>query len=213
MVANKSRAQAPMPTGRITDWNHDRGFGFLESDGQRIFLHAKDFAEHYKLPEVGDRITFKMGVDKQGRPCAQKAVHVNEGGRLTSEAIILLAFLVGAPVCALLRLSATISAGALAIYAVTLSLITYLAYAWDKHRARTKGQREPEALLHLLELLGGWPGAFVAQRWIRHKCSKPGYQIVFWLIVALHEVLAIDYLRGWAGLKGALHAVGAMLGH
>jgi len=207
MAALQSREKIPMPTGQITDWNSDRGFGFLESDGRRIFLHAKDFAEHYKVPEVGDRVSFKMGVDKQGRPCAQKAVHVNEGGRITSEALFLLAFLLGAPICALVRLAGVIPGSVLAIYAVTLPSITYGVYAWDKHRARKKGQREPEALLHLLEFLGGWPGAFVAQRHIRHKCSKATYQLVFWLIVASHEFIAIDYLRGWAWLKGAAHAV------
>jgi uncharacterized membrane protein YsdA (DUF1294 family)/cold shock CspA family protein len=207
MAAPQSREKIPMPTGQITDWNSDRGFGFLESDGRRIFLHAKDFAEHYKVPEVGDRVSFKMGVDKQGRPCAQKAVHVNEGGRITSEALFLLAFLIGAPICALVRLADRIPGSVLAIYAVTLPSLTYAVYAWDKHRARKKGQREPEAWLHLLEFLGGWPGAFVAQRHIRHKCSKASYQLVFWLIVASHEFFAIDYLRGWAWLKGAAHAL------
>ncbi len=207
MAAKQSRENVPLPTGQITDWNPDRGFGFLESDGRRVFLHAKDFAEHYKVPEVGDRVRFKMGVDQQGRPCAQKAVHVNEGGRITSEALFLLAFLVGAPICALVRLARTIPGSVLAIYAVTLPVLTYLVYVWDKHRARTKGQREPEALLHLLEFLGGWPGAFIAQRHIRHKCSKATYQLVFWLIVASHEFIAIDYLRGWAWIKGAAHAL------
>ncbi|HEY4245930.1 MAG TPA: DUF1294 domain-containing protein [Lacunisphaera sp.] len=207
MAANQSRDNVPMATGQITEWNPDRGFGFLESDGRRIFLHAKDFAQHYKVPEVGDRVSFKMGVDKQGRPCAQKAVHINEGGRITSEALFLLAFLVGAPICALVRLAGIIPGSVLAIYAVTLPALTYLAYAWDKHRARKKGQREPEALLHLLEFLGGWPGAFIAHRRIRHKCSKASYQLVFWLIVAAHELIAIDYLRGWAWIKGAAHAL------
>ena len=114
MAANQSRENVPMATGQINDWNPDRGFGFLESDGRRVFLHAKDFAEHYKAPEVGDRVNFKMGVDKQGRPCAQKAVHVNEGGRITSEALFLLAFLVGAPICALIRLARIIPGSVLA---------------------------------------------------------------------------------------------------
>jgi len=41
--------------------------------------------------------------------------------------------------------------------------------------------------LHLLELLGGWPGAFLAQRRLRHKCSKRRYQFVFWLIVLAYQ--------------------------
>ena len=31
--------------------------------------------------------------------------------------------------------------------------------------------------LHTLELIGGWPAAFLAQRWLRHKCSKRSFQM------------------------------------
>jgi len=71
------------------------------------------------------------------------------------------------------------------IYAVA-SLVAFAVYAFDKGRARRDGRRVPERVLHLLELLGGWPGAFAAQRLLRHKNRKLSYQGVFWLIVALH---------------------------
>lgn len=72
-----------------------------------------------------------------------------------------------------------------AVYAV-MSIIAFAAYAVDKRAARRGDRRTPEATLHALELLGGWPGAFAAQRLIRHKNAKFGYQVVFWLIVAAH---------------------------
>ncbi len=195
-----------MPSGHITDWNPDRGFGFVESDGHRIFLHQRDFAKRHKIPEVGDHLQFELGKDKQDRPCAKKAVHVNDGGRFTSEAIFLLAFLLGAPICALVKLSSVISPAYLAVYALAISTSTYFTYAWDKNRARKKGQREPEQVLHLLEFLGGWPGAFIAQRHLRHKCSKVNYQIVFWLIIAVHQSVAVDYLRNWSVALRVMHA-------
>ena len=52
-------------------------------------------------------------------------------------------------------------------------------------------------MLHLAELLGGWPAAFVAQRALRHKISKTSYQATFWLIVALHQGVALDFLWDW----------------
>jgi uncharacterized membrane protein YsdA (DUF1294 family) len=67
-----------------------------------------------------------------------------------------------------------------------MSLITFAVYYLDKRAARLGRPRTPEATLHVLELLGGWPGAFLAQRLIRHKNAKVGYQVVFWLIVAAH---------------------------
>jgi len=201
-----------MPSGQITEWNHERGFGYVESEGQPLFLHFCDFAKRYKAPEVGDAITFEIGRDKKGRPCAQKAVHVNEGGRLTSEAILFLTLLAGPPVFALVRLSRTLTGGYLAAYWILISLVTYAVYAWDKSRARQKKYRERESMLHLLELLGGWPGAFVAQRRLRHKCSKPGFQILFWLIVGLHQFIAIDYLRDWKASHRAAYQLEEWMG-
>lgn len=66
------------------------------------------------------------------------------------------------------------------------SLLAYVAYALDKHRARRGHWRTPESTLHFLELIGGWPGAFLAQQRLRHKTVKTSYQAVYWLIVAAH---------------------------
>jgi uncharacterized membrane protein YsdA (DUF1294 family) len=78
-------------------------------------------------------------------------------------------------------LPAWIGAGYAAASALTLGF-----YGWDKRRARREEWRIAESTLHLLELLGGWPGALVAQRLFRHKTRKIPFQIVFWLIVAGH---------------------------
>ncbi|MGC1273394.1 MAG: DUF1294 domain-containing protein [Planctomycetaceae bacterium] len=69
------------------------------------------------------------------------------------------------------------------------SLIVFGAMGLDKYRAGTGGRRIPEAVLHTLELLGGWPGSLLAQRSFRHKNRKLAYQAVFWAIVAIHVVL------------------------
>lgn len=79
-------------------------------------------------------------------------------------------------------------------YAI-LSVATFVAYALDKRAARRGRPRTPEATLHLLELFGGWPGAFAAQRLIRHKNAKVSYQIVFWLIVATHAAAWMAFWR------------------
>jgi uncharacterized membrane protein YsdA (DUF1294 family) len=59
----------------------------------------------------------------------------------------------------------------------------------------------PEAKLHIMELLGGWPGAFLAQRRFRHKCSKVSYQVVFWVIALTNQLVAFDSLQGWKWMR------------
>ena len=76
------------------------------------------------------------------------------------------------------------------------SLVAFFAYWRDKRSAEQGAWRTPEQTLHLLELLGGWPGAFLAQRLLRHKTRKPSYQLVFWAIVLLHQVIWLDRLLG-----------------
>jgi uncharacterized membrane protein YsdA (DUF1294 family) len=78
----------------------------------------------------------------------------------------------------------------LLIYAVA-SVVAFVAYGLDK-RAAVRGRwRIPEATLHAMELLGGFPGAFLGQHVFRHKRAKVRYMIVFWLIVLIHGC-------GWA---------------
>jgi uncharacterized membrane protein YsdA (DUF1294 family) len=72
-----------------------------------------------------------------------------------------------------------------------MSVVAFQAYLVDKRAAVRDRRRIPETTLHLLELLGGWPGALLAQRLIRHKNAKLSYQVVFWVIVMVH-------VAGWA---------------
>jgi uncharacterized membrane protein YsdA (DUF1294 family) len=71
------------------------------------------------------------------------------------------------------------------IYLVA-SAITFLFYTLDKSAAINNRWRIQENTLHLFELIGGWPGAMVAQRLLRHKSKKQSYQIVFWITVVLN---------------------------
>ncbi len=63
---------------------------------------------------------------------------------------------------------------------------SFLAYGFDKGRAATGGRRVPERTLHLLAVVGGWPGALAGQRRFRHKTRKIPFLIVFWSLVVLH---------------------------
>ncbi len=94
-----------------------------------------------------------------------------------------------------------LSVAALAVLVVS----GFHVYRSDKRRAEAGEWRVPEVMLHFTELIGGWPGAFLAQRIVRHKISKTSYQILFWAIVLIHQFVALDFVMGWRLTKGALH--------
>ena len=73
-----------------------------------------------------------------------------------------------------------------------MSVVCFGTYLRDKRKARNGQWRTPESTLHLLELLGGWPGGLAAQLVLRHKNRKRSYQVVFWSIVALHGLVWAD---------------------
>ena len=75
-----------------------------------------------------------------------------------------------------------------------MSLVSIWQYSRDKHNAQNSAGRISEKQLHTVELLGGWPGALLAQQLLRHKTKKASYQGVFWLIVLVHQVYWLDQL-------------------
>ena len=182
---------------RIIEWNIDKGYGFLENNGSRLFLHIRDFLERDRFPRIGDLVSFRIGYDREGRACAVDATFSEKppNRELSFGFGAILGFLLILPAYAVVQYAPDLR---YAIgYILAISAITWFAYAHDKNRAKTGGWRIPETQLHLLELLGGWPAAFLAQRHIRHKTKKTSYKLTFWLIILLHQYVALDSLLAW----------------
>ena len=173
-------------TGKITDWNDERGFGFIAPDdaGERIFLHISALQRKQPRPAVGDRGRYSTSRDPQGRARAS-AVHLastSSQGFQLPRAIIGLGILLVVIAGYAMQLIPPMIAAAYGLF----SLLSFLAYLKDKRAAKRKAWRTPESSLHLLDLLGGWPGGIIAQQLFHHKVSKTSFQIVFWLSVALN---------------------------
>jgi uncharacterized membrane protein YsdA (DUF1294 family)/cold shock CspA family protein len=196
-------SNSPVLTSKIVEWDQQKGFGYLRHQKGKLFLHHKDFSEHHKRPGKGDRIHYQVGSDHKGRRCAVEARQVNDGGKITLFTWIKLTLLAAIPVLAWshLMLTQKLPILLLILPLVVINLVTYFTYKGDKANARAKVWRTSEVKLHFLELIGGWPAAFVAQRQFRHKCSKGSFQATYWMIVGLHLFLAIDYVFDWAILK------------
>lgn len=178
--------------GRLTQWNDAKGFGFITPNGGggRVFVHAKSFRAGGRRPEEGELLTYELGVDGKGRPRADEIDFVGKarqgGGTLRgdSKAAPLVAV-----VFSILLIGATIKGFAprllLWLYAGT-SVLAFLLYWMDKRAALTDAWRTPEKTLHLCALVGGWPGAVVAQQVLRHKTRKESFRAVFWATVVLN---------------------------
>ena len=72
---------------------------------------------------------------------------------------------------------------------VVMSLVTFVVYARDKAAARDRRWRVAESTLHPLALVGGWPGALLAQEVLRHKTVKASFRATFWCTVVANLVL------------------------
>ena len=194
--------------GKIVQWEDDKGFGFIQPmlkatpKVERVFLHAKALQNRSRRPQVGEVVTYSMAKDQQGRSQAQGVTFAGEkqlvkSARATGSwplKVVLLFFLLLAGACWLGKLHYFVLAG----YA-GLSLLTFIVYASDKQKAKNGRWRTPEATLQLMALIGGWPGALLAQHWLRHKSKKRPFLFVFWLMVLLN-LAALGYLGRMSGV-------------
>jgi uncharacterized membrane protein YsdA (DUF1294 family) len=87
------------------------------------------------------------------------------------------------------------------IYLVTVgitSVMAFVAYGVDKRLSIRRQRRISERTLHVLALLGGWPGAWLAQRVFRHKTRKTPFRVMYFCTVGLHAASVAALLYWWA---------------
>jgi len=73
-----------------------------------------------------------------------------------------------------------------AISVVVLSIIAFGLYGFDKIKAARRQWRISERTLHVVAVLGGWPGATWGQHVFRHKTQKVSFRVVFWATLGAH---------------------------
>jgi len=102
----------------------------------------------------------------------------------------------------------------LAGLAVLINGLTFVAFGLDKRRAEAGEWRVPERVLLLLALIGGSPGAKLAQHWYCHKTRKQPFRALLNAILVLHLGVtlaittpivprAVDLVQGTAQRFGA----------
>ena len=177
--------------GKLTSWNDEKGFGFITpvAGGERIFIHVSEFRNRGRRPSLNQIVTYTPSTDQKGRPCATEARFNGDRHNIVSSVHnfpisikVAIAFL---SLAGVLAVAGVLPLQIFGLYLV-LSLITFIAYALDKSAARKGAWRTKETTLHLLSLLGGWPGGLVAQHKLRHKTRKKEFRVVFWITVILN---------------------------
>jgi uncharacterized membrane protein YsdA (DUF1294 family)/cold shock CspA family protein len=177
--------------GRITTWKDDQGFGFITPNGggEPVFLHIKTFSNRQRRPVGNEIVTYELTTDERRRRRAVNVAFVGESrvqrsparsGRMADAFVTLfLASIVAAVVTGKLPFAV------LGVY-LGASTVAFVAYAIDKTAAEKERWRTQESTLHLMGLIGGWPGAYLAQKAFRHKSRKREFQTVFWATVILN---------------------------
>lgn len=177
--------------GKITHWNDDKGFGFITpiGGGQQVFVHIKSFVNRQRRPVDNERVSYVVKTDLKGRPSAETVTFV--GKRLLSVSVpkrSTVSFIFAAGFLGFV--AGTVFYGKLPLAVLWLycisSFIAFVAYALDKSAARKGKWRTQESTLHFFALIGGWPGALIAQQLFRHKSKKKSFQIVFWATVVVN---------------------------
>ena len=177
--------------GRITNWKDDNGFGFITAhgSGNQVFVHIKSFANRQRRPQENEIVTFELKTDGKGRAQAQTVAFVGERsppvsspGHSDASVIFAAVFLI---VVAGSAFAKKLPAAIIGLYLVA-SAVAFIAYSLDKSAAKNDLSRTPESTLYFFALIGGWPGALVAQSLLRHKSGKRSFQIVFWATVVLN---------------------------
>ena len=201
--------------GKITSWKDDQGFGFItpSGGGKQVFVHIKAFANRQRRPVGSEIVTYQLKTDARGRAQAENVAFVGErvqssttSGRSNIRLIFAAAFIV---FVAALAFAGKLPFAVFGLY-VVISIVVFIVYALDKSAARKNQWRTPENTLHLLALIGGWPGALVAQKLLHHKSSKQSFQAVFWVTVVLNcGILGWLFFSasGANALRSILHAV------
>jgi uncharacterized membrane protein YsdA (DUF1294 family) len=79
---------------------------------------------------------------------------------------------------------------------LSTSVFAVLLYAFDKVAAMRRRWRISEAALLVVGLVGGWPGALIAQGMFRHKSAKTAFVVKFWI-----SVIANCAVLGWVSSR------------
>ena len=81
------------------------------------------------------------------------------------------------------------------IYLIIINIISILITVSDKHAAKTRKQRIPEAALLFLSLIGGGIGMFFTMQIARHKTRKAKFMLGIPLIIVIELIFLLLFVK------------------
>lgn len=190
--------------GVISNWNPKHGYGFItpKQGSKNIFVHKSSLFDPQQRPKVGERVSFVLDMDRKGRPCAKEVRYFLDSVKpriaiWRTLLIVTIFFLV----LSMAVLTARLPSVVLLVY-LFVSILSYINYARDKRAAVKGASRIRERLLQWYSLLGGWPGAMLAQQSLRHKSIKETFRRTFRMVVGANLIIigwvsvAYQYMTG-----------------
>lgn len=205
-------------TGELVEWNDDRGFGFVQPVvGPRLFVHISAFERPIRRPETGDRLAFRRGPGKDGRP-AVIAAQIAGGTRRPLPHGPSPERVESAQAARAFRLLAAglLLAAVIVLPLPRLVIWIYLAmgaasvfsYWSDKRAANAGAWRVSEATLHGIDAFGGIIGGLLAQAALHHKTAKLDFAVVTFGIVLVHLAALLALVFWQADLPSGLGRLG-----
>ena len=201
--------------GVVKTWNEERAFGFITpaQGGQDVFVHITAFPPRSGRPPLNQRVSFELEIHRDGKKRARNVMLVRSPNAIKTrprnpDAQWGGASLFAVPAFALLYVAIAVVwrvPNTVGLAYLALSTVCFIMYAADKSAAKSGGWRTKESTLLLTGLVGGWPGAMLAQQFLRHKSVKASFRSAFWGTVVMNViafvVLSSPQVGAWQALR------------
>lgn len=187
--------------GKIVKWDDDKGFGFIRAtqDSKDVFLHISQIHRLKKRPVINELVSYDIVKDETGRFRAANVCYVLDKANLKNSSTSV-SFSCSFLIFIFLFLTFVIERSLkgflppwFPLLVLGANLITFLYYYQDKISALKNDWRTSENTLHWFSLIGGWGGAYIAQKIFKHKRKKQSFMLTYKLTVLINCLVIILY--------------------
>lgn len=171
--------------GVVVHFDEPHGFGFIWSKdfSQDVFVHVRNIPDQQILA-VGQKVMFDTKKTRKGL----LAINVIPG-KMTKSPHTVFGILGILGTGLMTFISYYQGLNIVWSYFLSINLLTFFFYGYDKKFSRASYFRIPESILHSLAICGAAPGGLVGQMFFRHKTMKKSFQIVYWVIVIVQMII------------------------